>query len=143
MAGEAAPGASVSKLNFVVTGDPTSAGGGGASGGEAVAGGGGFHLSPDDLKAELENLKKLSRRIDDQLRNAVPLWTIQSPGQDPASLRNTKASNTSGDYYRGHLSRQKSYADQIIQQMEKALGIHEGNDVQMSADIKTQGGGHF
>lgn len=141
MAGEGVPGASVSELNFIVTGDPASAGGGGASAGGA--GGGGFRLSPDDLKAELENLKKLSRRIDDQLRNAVPLWTIQSPGQDPASLRNTKASNTSGDYYRGHLSRQKSYADQIIQQMQKALGIHEGNDVQMSADIKTQGEGHF
>ncbi|MET7993099.1 hypothetical protein ABZU76_19610 [Amycolatopsis sp. NPDC005232] len=143
MAEQGAPGVPASGLNFVVTGGPASAGGGAASGAGAAATSGGFYLSPEDLKAELQNLEKLSKRIDDQLRNALPLWTIQSPGQDPASLRNTKASNTSGDYYRGHLSRQKSYVDQIIEQMQKALGIHVENDVQTGVDIKKQGEGHL
>ncbi|MEC3980850.1 hypothetical protein [Amycolatopsis sp. H20-H5] len=95
------------------------------------------------MTTELGNLKTLRARIEDQLRNAIPMWTIQSPGQDPASLRNTDANNTSGNYYRGHLMRESAYLSSVIQKMDDALGIHEANDRQAGNDLNQAGGGLF
>jgi hypothetical protein len=120
-------------MNFFLSDGPTGGGGGGASAGSGAAG---FYLSRDAMTAELENLKRLRDRIDAQLDLSRPMWTIISPGQDPASLRNTDASNNSGIFYRGHLLRQGSYLGTVIQKMEDALGIYQANDEQVSKDIK-------
>ncbi|MBB1152479.1 hypothetical protein [Amycolatopsis dendrobii] len=119
---------------FVADGSP---GGGGASGG----GGGapGFYLSKDAMTAELTNLKKLQARIEAQINNARPMWSITPPGQDPASLRNTDASNNSGNLYQGHLTRQSAYLGTVIQKMEDALGIHSSHDEQAGHDINQAG----
>ncbi len=123
--------------NFFLTDGP--AGGGGASGG----GGGapGFYLSKDAMTAELTNLQNLQKRIDKQIDAARPMWSITPPGQDPASLRNTDASNNSGNYYRGHLLRQSAYLDSIIQKMKDALGIHTAHDEQAGHDVNQAGQG--
>lgn len=114
--------------------------GGGASGGGSAPG---FYLSKDAMTAELGNLKKLRARIDAQLNAAVPMWSIVSPGQDPASLRNTNASNNSGNSYRSHLVRQSAYLGTVTQKMEEALGIHDAHDQQAGQDLNKQGEGHF
>jgi hypothetical protein len=123
-------------MNFFLSDGPTGGGGGGASGGSGAAG---FYLSSDAMTTELGNLKKLRTRIDIQLDRSRPMWSIVSPGQDPASLRNTSASNNSGDFYRGHLLRQSAYLGTVIQKMENALGIHESNNEQASTDITQTG----
>ncbi|WP_158684565.1 hypothetical protein [Amycolatopsis orientalis] len=109
---------------------------GGASGGGGAPG---FYLSKDAMTAELTNLQKLQERIKGQLEAARPMWSILSPGQDPASLRNTDASNNSGYHYRDHLLRQSAYLNSIIQKMQDALGIHEAHDEQAGKDIKQAG----
>lgn len=120
--------------SFFVADGP--AGGGGASGGGGAPG---FYLSKDAMAAELANLQNLQKRIDKQIDAARPMWSIVPPGQDPASLRNTDASNNSGNHYRGHLQRQSAYLDSIIQKMKDALGIHEAHDEQSGKDIKQAG----
>ncbi|MGV9292711.1 hypothetical protein [Amycolatopsis sp. NPDC003676] len=119
--------------------DGTSRTGGGSSGGGAP----GFYLSKDAMAAELKNLQNLRTRIDSQIEKAVPMWTITPPGKDPASLRNTDASNNSGNYYRGHMMRQSAYLGSIIQKMKDALGIHDAHDQQAGRDIGQQGEGRF
>ncbi|MBB4684647.1 hypothetical protein [Amycolatopsis jiangsuensis] len=122
---------------FVVAG----AGGGGASGG---SGGGAFTLDRDAMTAELTNLKKLKDRIAAQIDRAAPMWSIQSPGNDPASLRNTDASNRSGLAYRDALVRKRDFVGVFIEKIEKALGIHEANDEQAAQTVNTKGdGGRF
>jgi hypothetical protein len=121
--------------NFVV------ADGGGSSAG---AGGAGFSLSRDDMTAELGNLRKLADRITLQLEASQPMWSIQSPGKDPASLRNTDASNKSGLAYRDFLTRQSRFVAVIIDKMEKALGMHTANDQQAAQTVNAQNdGGRF
>jgi hypothetical protein len=123
---------------FVVAGE----GGGGASGGGSA--GGGFTLDRDAMTTELGNLKKLQDRIADQLRAAVPMWSIQSPGNDPASQRNTAACNNSGLAYQNALVRQRDFVGVFIGKIEKALGIHESSDEQAAHTVNTQSdGGHF
>ncbi|MBB4683955.1 hypothetical protein [Amycolatopsis jiangsuensis] len=127
----------VNTPTFVVAG----AGGGGASGGSA---GGAFALDRDAMTTELANLKKLQRRIGDQRDHAAPMWSIQSPGNDPASLRNTEASNNSGLAYRDSLTRQYDFVGFFIAKIEKALGIHEENDEQAAQTVNTKSdGGRF
>jgi hypothetical protein len=129
--------AAVNAAKFVVAGG----GGGGASGGSAA---GAFTLDRDAMTTELANLRDLQGRIERQLSKAVPMWSIESPGQDPASLRNTAASNKSGAAYRDFLTRQSNFAKVIIGKMETALGIHTANDEQAAQTISTQGdGGRF
>ena len=129
--------AAVNAAKFVVAGE----GAGGASGGSAA---GAFTLDRDAMTTELANLRNLQRRIADQLYKAVPMWSIQSPGQDPASLRNTAASNKSGEAYRDFLTRQNDFATAIIGKMETALGMHTANDEQAAHTVNTQGdGGRF
>ncbi|MEV8613140.1 PE domain-containing protein [Amycolatopsis sp. NPDC051373] len=123
---------------FVVAGE----GGGGAAGGGSAAGA--FALDRDAMTAELGNLKKLQDRISDQLRVAVPMWSIQSPGNDPASLRNTAACNKSGLAYQDALVRQRDFVGVFIGKIEEALGIYESSDEQAAQTVNTQGdGGHF
>ncbi|PKV92932.1 hypothetical protein ATK30_3764 [Amycolatopsis echigonensis] len=124
--------------SFFVADGP--AGGGGASGGGGAPG---FYLSKEAMTAELTNLQNLQTRIDSQIEKAVPMWSIVPPGKDPASLRNTDASNNSGNYYRGHLMRQSAYLGSVIQKMKDALGIHDAHDQQAGKDITKQGEGHF
>jgi hypothetical protein len=133
-------GRALGGMNFFLSDGSTGGGGGGASSGSGAAG---FYLSREAMTTELGNLKRLGDRIHAQLQAAIPMWTIQSPGQDPASLRNTSASNISGDHYRGHLMRQNAYLGTIITKMEQALGIHAANNEQASKDIGAQGGGLF
>jgi hypothetical protein len=127
-------GGVLSGANFFLTDSPTGGGGSAASGGSA-----GFCLSRDAMTDELGNLKRLRDRIDAQLDLSRPMWSIISPGQDPASLRNTEASNSSGNFYRGHLLRQSAYLGTVIQKIEDALGIHESNNEQATKDIKQTG----
>ncbi|WIX83299.1 hypothetical protein QRX50_22330 [Amycolatopsis carbonis] len=123
---------------FVVAGE----GGGGAPGGGSA--GGAFALDRDAMTTELGNLKKLQDRIADQLYQARPLWSIQSPGNDPASLRNTAACNKSGVAYQEALKRQRDFVGVFIGKMEKALGIHEASDEQAAQTVNSKGdGGHF
>lgn len=126
-------------MNFFVSDTPT--GGGGAAGGAALGGTSGFMMSRDEMDTELKRLEDLRRRIEDQIQAAAPLWSIQSPGQGPASLRNTEAANNSGQYYRGHLLRQSGYLSTIITKMQNALGIVEETDAQAGKDIVKQGAG--
>ncbi|MFF0144673.1 hypothetical protein ATK36_3147 [Amycolatopsis sulphurea] len=122
---------------FVVAGEE----GGGASGGSP---GGAFTMDRDAMTRELENLKKLRDRVNMQLRNAAPMWSIQSPGNDPASLRNTDASNKSGLAYRDSLVRQRDFVGVFIEKIEKALGLHTTNDGQAAQTVNTKGdGGRF
>ncbi|QRP48089.1 hypothetical protein [Amycolatopsis sp. FDAARGOS 1241] len=117
-------------------------GAGGSTSGTSASGG--FYLSRDAMTAELANLKQLQDRITSQVRKALPMWSIQSPGQDPASLRNTVASNNSGNLYHDHLIRQGEYLGVIIAKMESALGMHQANDEQARQAINAQGSGsHF
>ncbi|MYW92410.1 hypothetical protein G3I59_17800 [Amycolatopsis rubida] len=123
---------------FVVSGE----GGGGAGGGGSA--GGAFSLDRDAMTAELANLQKLHRQISDLLREAVPMWSIQSPGNDPASLRNTDASNKSGTAYRDSLVKQRDFVSVFIGKIQSALGIHEDNDQQAAQTVSVKGnGGHF
>ena len=122
-------------MNFIVSDGPA-VGGGAAVGGAAPGEGGGFVMSRDEMDAQLKRLQQLRERIKIQLQHAVPLWTIESPGQDPASLRNTEAANNSGNYYRGHLLRQSGYLSTIIEKMQDALGIIEETDEQAGVDVK-------
>ncbi|MFF0146539.1 hypothetical protein ATK36_0705 [Amycolatopsis sulphurea] len=122
---------------FVVAGE----GAGGVSSGST---GGAFTLDRDAMTTELDNLKKLQRRIADQLNGAVAMWSIQSPGNDPASLRNTDASNKSGLAYRDTLTRQRDFVGVFIAKIETALGIHEANDEQAAQTVDTKSdGGRF
>lgn len=125
-------------MNFIVSDTPA---GGGAAG--AMPGAGGFVMGRDEMDAQLTRLQELRRRIDQQQREAVPLWTIQSPGEDPASLRNTEAANNSGRYYLGHLQRQSGYVSTIIEKMQRALGVLGEADEQAGKDIAKQDGGRF
>ncbi|WP_329072054.1 PE domain-containing protein [Amycolatopsis sp. NBC_01480] len=116
---------------------PGSQPGGSATPGAAA----GFRLSREAMTAELGNLQKLRTRIDAQLDAAVPMWSIISPGQDPASLRNAAASNKSGDFYRGHLVRESTYLSTVINKMRAALGIHETTDQQAGTAVNQAGQG--
>ncbi|WP_147397387.1 hypothetical protein [Amycolatopsis panacis] len=118
------------------------AGSGGASGGGSA--GGAFTLDRDAMTTELGNLRKLRGRIQDQLSAAAPMWSIQSPGNDPASLRNTDACNKSGLAYRDSLVRQRDFVGIFIEKIEKALGLHETNDEQAAHTVNAKGdGGRF
>ncbi|RJQ86822.1 hypothetical protein [Amycolatopsis panacis] len=119
---------------FVVAGE----GGGGASGGPT---GGAFTLDRDAMSTELSNLKKLQDRIAAQIGKAAPMWSIQSPGNDPASLRNTEASNKSGLAYCDALTRQRDFVGVFITKIEKALGLHETNDEQAAQTVNLKGDG--
>ncbi|MFI5611079.1 hypothetical protein [Amycolatopsis sp. NPDC051903] len=128
----------LSAARFVVAGE----GGGGAAGGGSA--GGAFALDRDAMTAELANLQKLQRRIAAQLNEAVPMWSIQSPGNDPASLRNTDASNKSGLAYQQSLTKQHDFVSVFIGKIQTALGIHVDNDEQAAHTVKATGdGGHF
>ncbi|MFC3450740.1 hypothetical protein [Amycolatopsis speibonae] len=119
-------------LNFFVADDLNAAGSAG-----------GFSLSRDEMTAELENLRRLHDRIEAQRERAAPLWSIVSPGSDPASVRNTNASNTSGTSYGEHLARQSQFVATIIGKIQTALGITQQHDEQAAAEIGNVGGGHF
>ncbi|MFF4599450.1 PE domain-containing protein [Amycolatopsis sp. NPDC001319] len=96
------------------------------------------------MTTELANLQQLQRRIADQLRAAVPMWSIQSPGNDPASLRNTDASNKSGRAYQDALIRQRDFVGVFIGKIQTALGIYGAKDEQAAQDVSAAGdGGHF
>lgn len=123
---------SLAGVNFFVAGDLNAAGSAG-----------GFTLSREDMTTELENLRLLRDRVREQRRAAAPMWSIASPGQDPASLRNTKASNNSGNCYGDYLDRQSRFLDTIIGKMQTALGITTQHDEQAGVDIGKVGGGHF
>ncbi|WP_432850838.1 hypothetical protein ACQPXB_09120 [Amycolatopsis sp. CA-161197] len=129
--------AAVNAAKFVVAGG----GGGGASGGSAS---GAFALDRDAMTTELGNLQKLKDRIDKQQEVCRPMWSIESPGKDPASLRNTDASNKSGLAYRDFLSQQSRFVGVIIGKIETALGMHTANDEQAAHSVTIQGdGGRF
>lgn len=115
------------------------AGSGGASGGEV--GGGAFTLDRDAMTSELDNLRKLKDRVDKQVEMSRPMWSIQSPGTDPASLRNTDASNKSGLSYREFLLKQSRSFAVIIGKIETALGMHSANDDQAAQAVNTQANG--
>ncbi|WP_328606707.1 hypothetical protein OG943_43575 [Amycolatopsis sp. NBC_00345] len=130
-----APGKPLGGAEFFVIDSPPDGGGGAASGAA------GFHLSRDALATELANLKNLRERISSQVDEARPMWSIVPPGQDPASMRNTDASNNSGNFYHGHLLKESAYLDSFIHKMAEALGTHEANDQQASTDAKQAGQG--
>ncbi|WP_410655222.1 hypothetical protein [Amycolatopsis sp. lyj-112] len=119
-------------LNFFVSDDLNRAGSAG-----------GFTLSHEDMAAELENLRRLHNRIEIQRRRAAPLWSIVSPGSDPASVRNTTASNASGESYDDLLTQQSQFVATIIGKIETALGMTQRHEEQAAAEIGNVGGGHF
>ncbi|MEV6904210.1 hypothetical protein [Amycolatopsis sp. NPDC051372] len=126
--------AAVNAARFVVTGG----GGGGASGGSAT---GAFTLDRASMTSELANLRDLLDRITVQRNKARPMWSIESPGNDPASLRNTEASNKSGLAYLDFLTKQHDFVTVIIGKIETALGMHTANDEQAAQTVNVQGNG--
>jgi hypothetical protein len=132
-----APGRPLDGAEFFVTDSPPDGGSG------ATSRAAGFYLSREALATELENLKNLRERISSQVDQARPMWSIVSPGHDPASMRNTDASNNSGNFYQKHLLKESAYLDSFIHKMAEALGTHEANDQQAGTDVKQTGQGQI
>ncbi|MEU4670007.1 hypothetical protein AB0F91_18960 [Amycolatopsis sp. NPDC023774] len=131
-------------LNFTITGDQPA--GGGASGGAAAAPAGpGFSLSPDEARSMLTVAKRVRDQLRDMRIKANRLTALSPPADEPGSTGYNKLlvgdGQSTGAFGYGNESvkREYAYAAELVDRLEKALGITESADEQAGTDIKNAG----
>ncbi len=115
----------------------------GASDAAAVASatktGAGFTLSRDEAQSLLERAKRLRSNTRAMTPDAVSLTQLTPPAEDPGSVGfNQQAVKTFGDG-KDSLEAVIQYMTELIDRLEKALGIIGESDDQAAADVKTAG----
>ncbi len=111
--------------------------------GPPPAGGQGFSMSSDEMRSLLHKARAQRNTISEQFVRAQWLSQATPPADEPAStsaVSGPNGVNETGRYYEGHLKYQFSYLSELIQRMERALGITEEADQQAADTAKNAGG---
>ncbi|PFG48689.1 uncharacterized protein DUF3558 [Amycolatopsis sulphurea] len=114
---------------------------GGASGGGGSPGGPGFTMSRDDALSMLKLAKTVREHFDLMRPKAHRLTQITSPADEPGSNGYTKLlvnqGEPKGTFVTGkeQVDEEFAYADELVNRLEKALGITEASDGQASSDV--------
>ena len=105
-------------------------------------GGQGFSMSSDEMRALLTKAKTMRDVIRQHRNDATKLIQVTPPADEPASNNAVFAENgiiKTGDKYMEHMQNQEDYFSELIQRMERALGITEAADQQASETAKKSG----
>ncbi|MER6760562.1 MULTISPECIES: hypothetical protein [Amycolatopsis] len=105
----------------------------------ATKAGAGFTLSPDEARSLLDRAKRLRDNAATMRAEAVSLTQLTPPAQDPGSTGfNQQAVNafTAG---RDANERMYQYMTELIERLEKAMGIVGESDGRAAADVKAVG----
>lgn len=111
--------------------------------GPPPAGGQGFSMSTDEMRSLLTKAQGQRQTIQEQLDKAHILSQADPPADEPAStnaVNGPNGVNETGRYYEGHLRYQFDYLSELIQRMQKALGIIVEADQQAGDTTKKAGG---
>ncbi|QYN24442.1 hypothetical protein [Amycolatopsis sp. DSM 110486] len=138
-------------LDFVITDAP--AGGGAASGG-AVGdvpnpggpGAGRFSLSREEAQGMLTRARSVRDRLQDLQHKAIELLQIKAPADDPSSVSYNSllvGGQGTGAFASGNdqVTQELKYASDLVQALEKALGLTVTADEQAGTDVKNAAAG--
>ncbi|ATY09620.1 hypothetical protein CU254_03430 [Amycolatopsis sp. AA4] len=105
----------------------------------ATKAGAGFTLSRDEAQSLLERAKRLQRNARGMIPNAEVLTRLTPPASDPGSTGfNQQAVKTFANG-KDSLEAMYQYMTELVDRLEKALGIVSESDSQAAADVKTAG----
>lgn len=109
---------------------------------------GGFSLDKDQATTMLAQAKKMRLDLRAIQNKAEFLEKMSAPAQDPVSVAYTKAATWQGAdnpgafaYGSGHIRLEVLYLSEIIDRLDKALGLTEAADDQAGADVGKAGAG--
>jgi len=115
--------------------------------GSGGSSGPGFTMSPNDARSMLNLAKQARDQFGEMRRHAQILVRTTSPADEPASNNyNAKlvGDGKSGGAFSSGLAntqRMYAYADELVNKLEKALGITHAADESAAGDIKNTGSG--
>ncbi|WP_134668769.1 hypothetical protein [Amycolatopsis sp. CFH S0078] len=105
----------------------------------ATKAGAGFTLSPDEARSLLERAKRLRDNAGAMRAEAISLTQLTPPAQDPGSTGfNQQAVNafTAG---KDANERMYQYMTELVDRLEKAMGIVRESDGHAATDVKAIG----
>ncbi|HVW40279.1 MAG TPA: hypothetical protein VHC18_02920 [Amycolatopsis sp.] len=112
----------------------------GAAAGAAVAGGG-VTMDRDEMTAFLQQVKQTQALCQQQVRANPWGGAITPPAQDQASAMFTNAAVTSREARNQYLSDQLKMYNELVDKLEKALGLTTESDQQAADTVNQAAGG--
>jgi hypothetical protein len=113
--------------------------------GAAVAAvGGGVTMDRDEMTNFLEQVKKTRELCQQQVYGNRRVAKVMPPAEDQASVMFTNAAQTSRDAREKYLQEQLDMYNQLVDKLQKALGITTEADQQAADTVnKAAGGGKY
>lgn len=105
----------------------------------------GFVLEPDEARMLLTKLTGVQQKLKKMQAKAVYLCSMRTPSQDPSTVAAHKAMIGNGqglgayDYGGGHIDLQLEYVTELVERIQKALGVTVASDEDQSGLITGAG----
>lgn len=130
-------------INFAVT-DAMAGAQVGAAAAAVGTSGGGVTMDRDEMTSFLEKAKKTQQLCRDQVRGNAHRAQITPLAEDPASVMFTNAVQASRDARDKYLQEQLDMYNELVDKLQKALGITTEVDEQAADAVnKAAGGGKY
>lgn len=131
-------------INFAVTDAMASAQVGAAVAATSGAPGGGVTMDRDEMTSFLEQVKKTRQLCQDQVTGNWQRGQITPPAEDSASVMFTNAAQASREARDKYLQEQLKMYNELVDKLQKALGITTEADEQAADAVnKAAGGGKY